>query len=65
MHATRLFNPKTNLSPPVVNMAPKRRARLRIFTHVTNPIGIGKELMAFELPTLRDVLKYGLLREKM
>ena len=45
-------------------MASKRKTRLTTFTHMSNLIGTGRELLPSELPTVRDVLRYGLLREQ-
>lgn len=46
-------------------MASKQKTRLGTFTHMSNLIGTGRELLPSELPTLRDVMRYGLLlREK-
>ena len=42
-------------------MASKKRTRLSTFTHMSNLIGTGRELLPSELPTLRDILRYGLL----
>ena len=42
-------------------MASKKRTRLQTFTHMSNLIGTGREFLPSELPTLRDVLRYGLL----
>ena len=42
-------------------MACKKRTRLGTFTHMSNLIGTGRDLLPSELPTLRDVLRYGLL----
>ena len=49
---------------PII-MAPKRRTRLGTLTHMNNLIGSGRDLLPSELPTLRDVMRYGIfLREQ-
>ena len=46
-------------------MASKKRTRLGTFTHMTNLIGTGRELMPSEHPTVRNIIRYGiLLREE-
>lgn len=42
-------------------MSSKKRTRQSSFTHLSNLIGSGRELLPSELPTLRDILRYGLL----
>lgn len=42
-------------------MTSKRKTRLATSTHMSNFIGTGREMLPSELPTLRDVLRYGLL----
>ena len=42
-------------------MAYKKRTRWGTFTHFSNLIGTGRDLLPSELPTLRDILRYGLL----
>jgi hypothetical protein len=45
-------------------MASKKRTRLGTFTHMTNLIGTGRELMPCKLPTVRDVIRYGVPRRE-
>ena len=42
-------------------MPPKKRTRLTTFMHLSNLLGTGRDLLPSELPTLRDILRYGLL----
>ena len=44
-----------------ITMAPKKRTRQSSFTHLSNLIGSGRDLLPSQLPTLRDILRYGLL----
>ena len=39
----------------------KKRTRSETFTHMSNLIGCSREMLPSELPTLRDVLRHGLL----
>ena len=48
-----------------ITMAPKKRTRQSSFTHLSNLIGSGRDLLQSQLHTLRDILRYGLrLREQ-
>ena len=44
-----------------ITMAPKRRTRQSSFTHLSNLIGSGRDLLPSQLPTLWDILRYELL----
>ena len=42
-------------------MPPKKRTRLTTFMHLSNLLRRGRDLLPSELPTQRDILRYGLL----
>jgi hypothetical protein len=49
----------------ILMMGPKKRTRYSTFTHLGNFLGTGRQLLPSELPTLRDVLRYGLLLREL